>query len=352
ERRLGASPRSAVAASLLLGACTYVAMHAKYFLRHTTTTLLLLAALLALLRWRDTGRTAALAAGSALASAIFLVRLPDAILGLPLGLWIAWLLAGRVRREGAAVLRRDLPALALPLLVAAGAHLWGNHARWGTWIETPILTQSNLFTTPLLRGLRGLLLSPGVSVFAYSPLLLLAPWTVRALGRHDRALAAFALGASLCLLLFYAKFYYWPGLPTCPGPRYLFAATPLLLLGLGPWLDAARGRAPLVAVAVLAGLGLVAELGLLLADWLAITREYQYRMLQVPWDHLFVVAKSPILGAWHVIGLGDVDAWMWRLGRGWTGQAARPGVAAGLAVGWLAALALAGAWLRRGLRSA
>jgi hypothetical protein len=353
ERRLGASPRSALAASGMLALCTYVAMHAKYFLRHTTTTALLLAALLAFLRWRDTGRAAALAAGSALASAIVLVRLPDAILGLPLGLWLAWLLAERARRDGVAAVARQLPALAGPLVVAAGLHLWGNHARWGTWIDTPILTQSNLFTTPLLHGLHGLLLSPGVSVFAYSPLLLLAPWALRALARRDRALAGFALGASLLLLVLYAKFYYWPGLPTCPGPRYLFAAVPLLLLGLGPWLDAARGRRAVIApVATLALLGFVVALGLLLADWLAITRVYRYRMLQVPWDHLFVLAKSPILGAWHVVGMGEVDAWLWRLGEGWAGQEARPGVAALLAALWLAALGLAGGWLWRAARSA
>ena len=74
ERRLGASRRSALWAAGLLGATTYVACHAVYFLRHTSEALAILAALAALHTWRRGGGLGWLAAGSFCASMLMLIR--------------------------------------------------------------------------------------------------------------------------------------------------------------------------------------------------------------------------------------------------------------------------------------
>jgi hypothetical protein len=59
ERRLGASRRAALGAAGLLGATTYVACHAVYFLRHTSEALAILASLASLHAWRRGGAASA-----------------------------------------------------------------------------------------------------------------------------------------------------------------------------------------------------------------------------------------------------------------------------------------------------
>ena len=118
-----------------------------------------------------------------------------------------------------------------------------------------MLDQSRYLTTPLRVGLAGLLVSPGSSIFVYSPPLLLLPWTLPGFWRAHRAECACVLAVCASLLLLAAPFQLWHGLWSCPGPRMVFAATPLLMLPLGPWLDARRSRRALVVTGLLGLLG-------------------------------------------------------------------------------------------------
>jgi hypothetical protein len=350
QRQLGVSMKNAVLVSVLIGTTSYVAMHAVYFLRHGTTTALFMGALLAFQRHRVCGSAWSLFAGALMASLIPLIRLPDAILALPLVFFVAWMLFERFRREGMAAIRRATPALAVPLLLAVGFYVASNQVRWGTWFESPILAYSAAFDFPLLKGLRGFLLSPGVSVFLYSPLLLLLPWSGFALARRDRAFFALCLGTSLWLLLFYSKWDYWPGLPTAPGPRYLFAVAPLLLISLGPWLDDARGRVPWRALSGLAVVGAIVQAGLLLAEWRAVLAVLGVADEPAPWNWVFVPEKSPILGAYQVVSKGDLNTLIWRIGQGWPGFEPHPGLAIALTILWLIVLAASIGGLVRSMR--
>ena len=126
-----------------------------------------------------------------------------------------------------------------------------------------MLAQSRAFSTPIHVGAAGLLFAPGSSLFVYSPLLLLLPWTLPAFLRQHRAEAWTLLVVSGCLLLLSSGFQLWHGLWSSPGPRMIFTAVPLLMLPLGPWLDRPGGRARAWAVTSLALLGAVTQLGLL-----------------------------------------------------------------------------------------
>ena len=71
----------------------------------------------------------------------------------------------------------------------------------------------------------------GSSIFLYSPLLLMLPWSFPALWRKARPESLTILVIVVCSLLLASRFILWHGLWSSPGPRMLFVATPLFMLG-------------------------------------------------------------------------------------------------------------------------
>jgi len=352
ERRLGASRRAAGVAAALLGASSYVACHAVYFLRHTSEALAILASLAALHAWRRGGQLRWLAAGSLCASLTVLIRVPAAVAGPALAGYLAFTLWERRRASDRPSWSAQALAVGLPALAVAAVHLAINQAKWGTWIASPMLAQSPLLRGSLVRGLQGLLLSPGASLFVYSPLLLLLPFTLPGFLRAQRAegVALLALAASFLGLA--GTFHFWHGLWSSPGPRYLFVLTPLLMLPLGPWLDRLRHTWQRVAVAVLALAGLLVQLPLLAAHWRHTVEAmgYQAQIATVPF--LFETLRSPVVGCWKSLLAGELDVYLWSLWHGAPGREPRPGLAlAGLGL-WGVAILLASWRLRAALRRA
>jgi hypothetical protein len=352
QRRLGASVESALAASALLGGGTYVASHSVYFLRHTTEAIPWLACFLALLAYRESGRPRDLALGSLWASLTLLVAVP-ATVGVPAlagyGLFAAW---PRLARAGTGQRVRLLAAGMLPALGAVALHAMHNSALWGGWFESPMVAQRHGFTTPLHVGLAGFLLSPGVSLFLYSPPLLLVGLMLPSFWRERRAECVTALAASLSLLVFCAGFSHWHGLWSAPGPRYLFVLTPLLLLPLGRWLDAHAGRRARQALWALGAAGLAVQLVLLLSRWSAVIRAMGYVEAAQRDDLSFLwePGRSPLAGSVRALGEGQVDAWWFGLVTGFDGAAAAPGAAALLLGVWASVAAFVWLRLRRQLR--
>ena len=336
ELRLGASPKSALLAAVLLGATSYVAAHSVYFLRHTSEAITSLAAFQALFVYRQEGRLRDLTLGSLWASLTLLVAVPALIGLVPLACYGLFLLWPRLRAAAPAGRVRLLACALLPALLVLATHVVLNYRLWGTFLDSPMVAQRSRFGAPLLEGLAGFLWSPGCSVFAYSPLLLLLPWTLPPFWRAHRAECVVAVAIALCLLLFCARFELWPGLWSAPGPRYLFVATPMLLLPLGGWLDRKRGFAARVLLSSLAGLGLGVQLLLVLARWSEVIRgmDYIHAVQRSGFEFLFVPGQSPIVGSWRALEAGHVDAWLWGLARGSELAAGAP----------LAAAALLGVW--------
>ena len=325
ERRLGASRRASLTAAALLGACTYVASQSVYFLQHTSETIGLLGGFAALHAWRDTGRAAWLAAGCGLAASVVLIRVPAAVALPALAGYGVWTLVARSRVHGLAW-GRVAAAILLPMAGVAAIHVAVNYAKWGYWIESPMIAQRALLDGSLREGAVGLLFSPGAGLFAYSPLLLLLPLWLPGFWRAHRAecLTVFAIAASLVYVC--GRFIWWHGLWSAPGPRYLFALTPLLLLPLGPWLDRPTPQWQRALTVVLAAVGGLFQLALVSAQWrAAITRlgfldlfaSGQYPSL----DFLFDPQRSPIILHLRALLAGDVDVWLWAL---WFGVGREP----------------------------
>lgn len=331
QRRLGASTGGAATAAALLGAGTYVVTMSAYFLRHTSEALLILGALYGFHRYRWSGNLLALTLASAVASLVFLVRVPAAVAAPGLLGYLLWALHGRSRAgDDRRRPLRALVAVALPLALALAVHIVVNEAKWGSWLGSPMVAQVVYFDSPLQVGLQGLLLSPGASVFLYSPLLLLCPWLLRSFWTAHRAECAAALGISLCFLLVCAGFWSWSGLWSAPGPRYVFAATPLLLLPLGQWLDAARARGdrrPWAAALVLAALGALVQVAVTSSSWNTVVDLNDWRKWEPGMEFLFIPSESPVLAGARALAQGYVDSWLWWIGIGWRSAPPRAGLA-------------------------
>lgn len=323
ERDLGTSRRNAVLSAVLVGSSTYVAMMSTYFLRHATEAAMILGAFLFLHRFKLNGELRNLWFGASFASAILLIRFPAGVAGLAIGSYAIWCLY--VRGGGLSSQARSLCALLLPLLVSVAISGAVNFAKWGSPWNLQLATSGGLFSTPLRVSLHGFLLSPGNSIFVFSPLLCLAPWSLSLLWRRHRAEAAAFLFLMVSFLLCFGMWHQWTGLWSSPGPRYLFAPGVLCLLSLGPWMDARRelkARVPLIGLAIA---GACIQLSFVATDWAAMPQVMGYAPFQGRWDFLFSPAWSPPVGAIRMLLDGRfIDLWLWRVAAGRPGVPAAP----------------------------
>ena len=353
----GVPERHAVAAALAIALGTYVAFHANVFLRHTTETLALLGAFFFYARFAGSGCPRSLLYGSILACAIPLLRLPAAVFGPPLGAFLLY--AGlRVRREHPERLTPKLLwRVGAPLLVAAAIHFVVSLAKWGHLFDSPMLDERGKLDQDLVESLTGFLLSPGIGIASYSPLLLLAPFfwlrSWRS-GREDaRAEALFVFAIFAVSVGFYSAYTGWTGLWSAPGPRYLLSAGVLLLLPLGDWLrDDGLATLRRAAAFGLAAVGAGIQVVLLTTSWIGVGQRMGWHDWEAEhgskWGFLFQLETSPIAGAWQVFGdLAYHDLWIIRIAQGWPGVRPAPVLAAFLFLAWLAGITA----LVRSLRS-
>jgi hypothetical protein len=136
-----------------------------------------------------------------------------------------------------------------PLLGLAG-QLAYNAVRYGNWLSNGYEKEAG-FSTPLLEGLGGLLLSPGKSLLLYAPVVLLAVpacWVLaRRGGLPGRVAVLLIAGETGAGLVLNAMWWAWTG-NFAWGPRLIVPLLPLLVWPVGALLDgparivAARGR--------------------------------------------------------------------------------------------------------------
>ncbi|MFH1055463.1 MAG: hypothetical protein V1744_05145 [Candidatus Altiarchaeota archaeon] len=94
-------------------------------------------------------------------------------------------------------------------------------------------------TTPLLVGLRGLLLTaPGIDggLFVTTPVLIFAVWGFTYLHKDRRNEALLIASLFAAHLLFYSKFRTWNG-GAVEDTRYILTVTPMLVIPLSAWVE-------------------------------------------------------------------------------------------------------------------
>jgi hypothetical protein len=224
-RRLGASRAAAalVAAGTVLG--TYLLPYGRDFFTEPLVALGLVVMVERALAGRE------LQAGAALAFAV-LAR-PQSAVFAPLLLGFLALRGG-----GLPSLARTLPPLAAAVLVTLAYNLYRFHDALQFGYRPPV---DPGFTTPLLQGARGLLLSPEKSVVLFAPAIVLVPLALAALWRRQRATAALLLALFAATFALAATWWSWQG-GWSWGPRLLIPGVAVVLVALGPWIGTSRTR--------------------------------------------------------------------------------------------------------------
>ena len=164
----------AFATAALLGVSTPLAVYAKQAFAEPLLACLAAGAWLALARGLKTRSKVSLAIASALAGWAFATRfVPGSMLAFALAAGFAF---ERRRWPG----WREVLAMALPFVVLASSCLALNLARFGDPLQFgyPDAAEGgkalNAFSTPILHGLWGLLLSPGKGIFLFAPIVIAA----------------------------------------------------------------------------------------------------------------------------------------------------------------------------------
>jgi len=251
-RRLGA-PRAAallVAAGTVLG--TYLLPYGHDFFTEPLVALGLVAMIERALAGRE------LQAGGALALAV-LAR-PQSAAFVPL------LFAYLALRGGGGGIESRIGAIARtlpPLAVAAVITVAYNLVRFADPLEfgyRPPVDPG--FTTPLLEGTAGLLLSPEKSIVLFAPAILLVPLALVALWRAQRATAALLAALFATTFVLAATWHSWFG-GWSWGPRLVIPGVAVLLVALAPWIGSSARRMRLAGA--LFALGFVLSLAALLA---------------------------------------------------------------------------------------
>jgi hypothetical protein len=192
---------------------------------------------LAIVRWKDDWRWSPALLGVALAM-VFQFR-ADSVLTVSIGL-IALPLFTPLRRM---LTVGNVLWVATPVFASLAFLLWYNQVRFGTPFVTSYGGQG--FGTPILTGLRGLLLSPSRGLFVFN--LIAVPGTI-GLAWMLWQREPFGVLATLLLLprlLVFAKWTAWEG-GISWGPRFLMPSMFLLVISAFYLLEFARRRLSLV----------------------------------------------------------------------------------------------------------
>jgi hypothetical protein len=172
----------------------------------------------------------------------------------PVGLYVLWVL-GRSSESVRSRISR-LALFGLPIVVAIGIDLTYDVLRFGRPLGGSYAADPLGFSTPLLKGIFGLLLSPGVGLFVYTPVLLMSivafPW----FWKQWKVEGALLLLLFAVRLAFFARYWSWDGGATW-GPRFLVPLIPLLLV---PLAFLPRDRRIEIATILLAAVGVAIQL--------------------------------------------------------------------------------------------
>jgi hypothetical protein len=131
-----------------------------------------------------------------------------------------------------------------------------NAVKTGSPLQTGYETQGAIFSGDMIAALFGYAVSPGKSVFLFSPPLILAIFGWRQAWSRARRESVFIVVLISTLTLANSRFWGWHG-DYCWGPRLMVPLSPLLLLLAVPWFNDVllRGRILARRMALLALLG-------------------------------------------------------------------------------------------------
>ncbi|MGB7624003.1 MAG: hypothetical protein WBN92_16780 [Terriglobia bacterium] len=140
----------------------------------------------------------------------------------------------------------------LPIILWGGVIAALNLYRFTSIFATGYVHAGSKFTTPLLSGLYGLLLSPNKGIIFYAPLSILVPWSLWRLRKSNPRELTFFAGVFLIQIVLVAKWISWEGGASW-GPRLLMPIIPLMVICAAMLLESVRRSLPAFASCVMVG---------------------------------------------------------------------------------------------------
>jgi hypothetical protein len=252
---LGCSWRRSVAIAVAYAFGTLAWHYSGILFTEPVIGLCLVLAVLGILRYRRGGDVVSLVMAGGAAGLAILLRW-DSVLTVagPIGLYALWVVGRAIDPLRSRIWR--LALFGLPIALAIGIGLAYDLLRFAQPLGGSYAADPLGFSTPLLKGIYGLLLSPGVGLFVYTPVLLVS------LVAFPRFFKQWKVEAALLLLLFavrlgfFARYWSWDGGATW-GPRFLVPLIPLLLV---PLAFLPRDRRTEIATIMLAAVGIAIQL--------------------------------------------------------------------------------------------
>jgi len=220
-RRLGCSDRVSVSLALIYGFASFAWPYSKFFNDGPLATLMVLASASYAI---DEKQSYARGFLSGLFAALALLTKREMMFLVP-----AFLIYHRLRKHKSSY---SLIYLA-PILIGGAVYGYYNYVRFGSFLQFGLGHEQTLdaFRLPFL-GMLGLLVSPGVGLIFYFPLVVLEPILFPYFYRKRSREAVFFALIFITTLCFYGSYRNWHGM-TYWGPRYLLVSLPFLVLSLG-----------------------------------------------------------------------------------------------------------------------
>lgn len=170
---------------------------------------------------------------------------------------------------------KKLSSFVLPLAAAYGVQLIINFVRFrSVTVSSPTATLTtgggvdNIFAShsyPLYEGGFGLLLSPGVGLFIFVPILITIFLSFPDFYTRNKRECVLILSIVGSFLIFYGTSGFWHGLVGW-GPRYLLPIIPFLLLPLGASIEKRKSRIFKTSIVTLGAAGMFFNLVYLVQD--------------------------------------------------------------------------------------
>ncbi len=200
----------------------------------------------------------------------FIIRLDTFIILLPMFFFLVGLVIYKnfLKLDLLDAVKKIL-SFSIPLFLSYGFYQLINYIRFETSGSysgfTTIITTPEAYT-PLPISLFGLLFSPGLGLFIFSPILFLVIVSFSDLFKKNKQDFILLLGIILSFLVFYSQFVvYWHGLSSWSA-RYLLPVVPFLLIPLGITLGRKLTKGPLFIIFLLSALGIFTNLIYLIQD--------------------------------------------------------------------------------------
>jgi len=280
-RSLRWRPLQGVASALAFGLLSMAVWYTVELFSEPGVTLCVLVMVLGLIRWSQGSRWAALWVGLAAACALQLRS--DSLFTV----WIMLVAAPFFVPWKDIRSRRTVATVFVPMAASVGVLIWYNEIRY----KKPIVSSygpGGGFSTPLWHGLRGLLFSPGKSMFVFNPLTILGVVGLVLLffypGVRNRPMAVLMAIAVVPRVLFFAKWGVWDA-GSVWGPRFLLPSVAVLSVAIVPVFQATDPRrvtgvmmrVAFAFLAIVAGFVNFLSVRLPLGEWLSIISDPTWR---------------------------------------------------------------------------